>query len=240
MDEEEIICYELEEVTLLKDLDIKTPNGTSITINGDPIGSGGGGEPVGLPDPTGQTGTWLGVNVSEEYALATIVLPPTVVVQPYSNISDARTAGADTVFWIPNTPTLGVPTNKGVNDVVLYDRSVEPMAFALSDETTALTTGNGKLTVRAPFAFTITAVRASLTTASSTGAVTIDVNDGTTTIFSTPLTIDQGELTSTTAAAAAVISDNAIADDASIRFDIDGAGVGAAGLKVTLYVIRTS
>jgi hypothetical protein len=110
--------------------------------------------------------------------------------------------------------------------------------FALSDEETELTTGNGKLTVRAPYAFTIVDVRASLTTASSSGAVTVDVNDGGTTIFSTPLTIAQGATTSV-GGTPHVVSDAAIADDAVIRFDIDGAGVDAAGLKVTLYVVRT-
>jgi hypothetical protein len=46
-----------------------------------------------------------------------------------------------------------------------------------------------------------------------------------------------GEKTSTTAATPAVISDSALADDAEITIDIDGAGTGAKGLKV--YLIGT-
>jgi hypothetical protein len=107
--------------------------------------------------------------------------------------------------------------------------------FTLSDETTDITTGTAKFTWRAPFAMTITGVRASLSTASSSGNPAIDINEGGVSIFSTTLTIDANERTSTTAATAAVISDSAIADDAEITFDIDTAGTGAKGLKIKIY-----
>ena len=111
----------------------------------------------------------------------------------------------------------------------------ESFVIAVSDETTAITTGTAKVTFRMPYAFTVTAVRASLTTASSSGTPTIDINETGTTILSTKLTIDANEKTSTTAATAAVISDSSLADDAEITIDIDTAGTGAAGLKV--YII---
>lgn len=112
------------------------------------------------------------------------------------------------------------------------------IGVALSDETTAITTGTAKVTIRAPFAFTLTAVRASLATASSSGTPTVDINESGTTVLSTKLTIDANEKTSTTAATSAVISDSAIADDAEITFDIDTAGTGAKGLKVWLIGTR--
>jgi hypothetical protein len=108
---------------------------------------------------------------------------------------------------------------------------------ACSDETTALTTGAAKATFRMPYAFTVTGVRASLTTAGSTsGVTTIDINEGGSSILSTLITIDQGQLTSTTATTAPVISDASLADDAQMTVDIDGLSGGAteAGLKVTL------
>lgn len=113
------------------------------------------------------------------------------------------------------------------------------IAIACSDETTALTAGTGKVTFRMPYAMTLTAVRASLTTAQSSGSTfTVDINETGTTILSTKLTIDNTEKTSTTAAAAAVISDTALADDAEITIDIDQIGDGTAkGLKV--YLIGT-
>jgi hypothetical protein len=113
------------------------------------------------------------------------------------------------------------------------------LIVAVGDETTALTTGTGKVTFRVPHAVTLTAVRASLTTASSSGAVTIDINEGGSTVLSTKLTIDEDEKTSVTAATAAVISDTTLADDAEMTIDIDGAGTGAAGLKVTLIGYKT-
>lgn len=110
----------------------------------------------------------------------------------------------------------------------------EVLMIAVSDETTAITTGTAKRTFRMPYAFTLTSVKASLTTASSSGIPTIDINEGGTTILSTKLTIDANETTSTTAATAAVISDSALAADAEITIDIDVAGTGAKGLKVYL------
>jgi hypothetical protein len=106
--------------------------------------------------------------------------------------------------------------------------------LAVSDETTAIEAGTAKLTFRMPHAFTLSAVRASLVTASSSGAVIVDINENGSTILSTKLTIDQDEKTSTTAAMPAMVSDTALADDAEITVDIDGAGTGATGLKVTL------
>lgn len=128
------------------------------------------------------------------------------------------------------------------NNAILaeLDRHV-PKEFmvAVSDESTAITTGTSKVTFRMPHAFTLTAVRASLSTASTSGVVTVDINEGGTSILSTKLTIDANEKTSTTAATAAVISDSSLADDAEITVDIDTAGTGAKGLKICMIGKRT-
>ncbi|WSH59835.1 hypothetical protein U8P68_10940 [Rhizobium ruizarguesonis] len=113
------------------------------------------------------------------------------------------------------------------------------LIVAASDETTDITTGTAKATFRMPAGVTLTAVRASLTTASSAGVVTVDINEGGSSILSTKLTIDAGEKTSTTAATPAVISDASLADDAEITIDIDTAGTWAKGLKVVLIGTRT-
>jgi hypothetical protein len=114
----------------------------------------------------------------------------------------------------------------------------EVLIIPIGDETTAITTGTGKVTFRMPFALTVTGVRASLTTASSSGIPTFDINEGGSTILSTKLTVDANEKTSTTAATAAVISDTALADDAEITIDVDVAGTGAAGAKITIIGTR--
>jgi len=117
--------------------------------------------------------------------------------------------------------------------------ATEHIAIAISDETTAITTGTAKATFRMPYAFTLTGVRASLSTASSSGLPTFDINEGGSTILSTKITIDATEKTSTTATTPPVISDTALADDAEITIDIDVAGTGAKGAKIYLIGYQT-
>lgn len=121
-------------------------------------------------------------------------------------------------------------------------KSLEHIAIACSDETTALTTGTEKVTFRMPYAFTLTDVRASVTTAPTGGTLlTVDVNESGSSILSTKLTFDASEKTTTTAATPRVISDSSLADDAEITIDIDAVGstIAGAGLKVYLIGYRT-
>ena len=113
---------------------------------------------------------------------------------------------------------------------------VEAIVVAASDETSNLSTGAAKTTFRMPYAFTVTGVRASVTTAPTGSTLTVDINENGTSILSTKITIDATEKTSTTAATAPVISDTGLADDAEITIDIDqvGSTVAGTGLKVTL------
>ena len=104
-------------------------------------------------------------------------------------------------------------------------------AYACSDETTALTTGT-KVTDRASRAMTITSIKASLTIASSSGLVTIDIQKNGTSIFSTLLTINASSTTSVGATTPYALSSTSLAADDVIAISITGAGTGAAGLKV--------
>lgn len=106
--------------------------------------------------------------------------------------------------------------------------------LACSDLTTALTTGTSKGYFRVPRDTQNVTVRASLLTASTSGAVTIDINVNGSTILSTKLTIDANEKTSTTAATAAVQTSTTLAADDEVTIDIDGAGTGAKGLIVCI------
>ena len=98
----------------------------------------------------------------------------------------------------------------------------------------------GAASFRMPYGALLTGVRAGLNSGSNaTSAISIDINEAGTSVLSTPLTIDAGESSSTTAATAAVISDPDIADDALITIDIDSADTGDSGpLTVTLYFTR--
>lgn len=114
-------------------------------------------------------------------------------------------------------------------------RSPKVIQVACSDEVTPLTTGT-KATFRMPYTMTLTAVRASLTTAQGSGSIfTVDIQEAGVTVLSTLITIDNTEKTSTTAVAAPVISDAALADDAEITIIITQIGNSTAiGLKVSL------
>ena len=127
-----------------------------------------------------------------------------------------------------------------VYDVNRLDLRRQCLDLFVGDETTTITSGTAKLTRRAPFAFTITDVRASLSTAQTSGATfTVNVKKNGTTIFSTKITIDNTERTSTTAAAPPVLSTTALASDDELTVDVDTVGDGTAkGLKV--YLIGTT
>lgn len=137
---------------------------------------------------------------------------------------------AGAVAWLTPNAALEISTTT--------IRVLECIGISVVSESTTLTTGTAKRTFRMPFAFTLTGVRASVSTVSSSGLPTVDINEGGTTILSTKLTIDANEYTSTTAVTAAVISDSSLADDAEMTIDIDVAGTGAKGLKVYLYGYR--
>ncbi len=114
------------------------------------------------------------------------------------------------------------------------------LPIVVGDEGTDLAVGTAKVTFRMPYAFTLKAgnggVRANVNTAPTGSGLTVDINEAGVSILSTKLTIDASEKTSMTAAAAVVISDTVLADDAEITIDIDGVGstVPGKGLKVTL------
>jgi hypothetical protein len=114
--------------------------------------------------------------------------------------------------------------------------------IACSDETSDLTTGTAKVTFRAPVAFLLTGVAASVNTAPTGSTLIVDINNGANSTLSTKLSIDADEKTSATAASAAVIDTDYddIAADAEITIDIDqiGSTVAGKGLKVVLKGVR--
>ena len=149
-------------------------------------------------------------------------------------------SGASHKKGLVPTPGATPGTTKFLREDATWVQVTESIIVAASDETTALTTGSAKTTFRMPYAFTLTAVRASLTTAQASGSIfTVDIMRQSVSILSTKLTIDNTEKTSTTAATPPVISDATLADDAEITIDIDQVGLGGAGLKVVLIGHRT-
>ena len=157
------------------------------------------------------------------------------------DVTASTSGGASVTSNAPANPgpvaVVGTGTAAARDDHVHRYQS-ECIAIACSDETTALTTGTAKATFRMPYAFTLTAVRASVTTA-PTGAtrLAVDINESGTTILSTKLTFDASEKTTTTSSIPPVISDTALADDAEITIDIDAIGSTIAGAGLKVYLI---
>jgi hypothetical protein len=160
----------------------------------------------------GATGTSLITAATAAAALGTLEATATgIAVLQAANAAAARTA-------------IGVTSP--------YD-----FVVAASDESTPIVAAVGNVTFRAPRAFTLSSVKASLRTASDTGPVTIDVTMGGVSIFSTVITIEVNETTSLDAATQPVLSTTAITADALMSVNITADGNNAAGLK--LYFIGT-
>ena len=182
------------------------------------------------------------LSAAQGKALSTALSSKAALVSPaFTGNPTAPTAAAETDNnEIATTAFVHDITDPIALSLTAAQTKAEYLVLAASDESTALTTGTGKVTFRMPYAMTLSAVRCSLTTAQTSGSIfTVDINDSGTTILSTKLTIDNTEKTSTTAATAPVISDTALADDAEITIDIDQIGDGTAkGLKITLIGTR--
>jgi len=125
------------------------------------------------------------------------------------------------------------------SDVVtpINNKPIESFVVSISDETTDLTTGTAKTTFRMPYAFTVTEVRASVTTAPTWSVATFDINENGVSILSTLITIDAWENTSTTAAIPPVISNSSLGDDSEITLDIDTIGSTVSWTWAKIYII---
>lgn len=111
------------------------------------------------------------------------------------------------------------------------------LCVSASDETTAITATTNKIKFAMPYAYTLTGIRAFLTTPQTSGATfTVDVHEAGTTIMDTnKLTWDNGENSTQDAATAPALTDTSLADDAIMSIDVDAIGDGTAkGLKVCL------
>jgi len=115
----------------------------------------------------------------------------------------------------------------------------EVIAIACGDETTATAAATAVVTFHMPYAFTLTGVKAGVTTAPVGSVLTVDINEAGSTVLTTKLTIDASEKTSGTAATAAVIggAGPALADNALMTIDVDGVGSSTAGAGLKVYLI---
>ena len=111
---------------------------------------------------------------------------------------------------------------------------LEDLMLACSDESTNLTTSTSAVTFRVPFAMYLNSVKASVNVAPVGSTIIVDVRQNGSSIFSTLLSIDANEETSTTAAVPAVISNRNLTDDAKIVVSINQVGSSTAGRGLKL------
>lgn len=177
--------------------------------------------------------------ISDESGTGLVILQtnPTIITPTIASFANAAHDHTDAAGGA-NIAAGGYASGSIALADIAIAAKTESFLVAASDETTILSTGTIKTTFRIPYAFTVTGVRASLTTAGTGAAlVTVDINDSGTTILSTKITIDATEKTSTTAATAPVISDSALGDDAEITVDIDTIDTDNVATGLKIYII---
>lgn len=168
----------------------------------------------------------------------TIIDPPPVQIPQSIQTSPEQPyfqANADVLYQLWDAlRKLGTSSSSIINDTDLG--GTQHYIIECSDETSALTVGTAKRTLRMP-AFEISDIRASVSTA-AVGAtlLTVDVGVNGTSILSTKLTFNSGEETTVTATTQRVITQTTLAFDDEVRIDITAIGnsVAGAGLKVTI------
>lgn len=153
----------------------------------------------------------------------------------YVNVVNAGTTAAPTLSALGSDTNIDLAlASKGTGNVTANGDPVLYRCEKLGlDPYSNITTGTNKDSFVMPYAMTVTAVYASLTSAPTGSVATFDINEDTdreaggasaTSILSTKITIDATETSSQSAATPPVISDTALAKGSTISYDHDGVG----------------
>ena len=238
-------------------------DGTTITISGGVISAtGGGGSGGGSSGVDFQTYTATASQTTFAVAYAVPYVNVYVNGVRLSPADYTATSGSNVVLtsgcvvndivnlvgFTSVSVGSGLPSQSGNTGKYLKTDGTNPswvglpaeIGTAVSDETTALTTGAAKVTFRMPYGMTLTSVRLSANTAPTGAALIVNIKQGGTTIFSTKPQIDISATTSVGSSVTPVISTSALTDNSVITIDIDqiGSTVAGAGLKVWLLGTR--
>jgi|GEM_PF-4042759 len=149
----------------------------------------------------------------------------------------------DGTDWYRITPAIGTKCyDKTLGQTRTFNGSLwlgesELIAMAFTAPDGDLAVGDDVDNFHMPYDFYVTSVIGGVVTAPTGSAITLDITDDTTTIFSTLLTIDATEKTSATAATPAVISAPTIAANSIIGINVDVVGSTIAGAGGKIYLI---
>ena len=128
----------------------------------------------------------------------------------------------------------GLISTSALGDTVTFSSFIEnDKTFVLGTESDVITTGQ-KIAWRAPYNYRIVRIYGGLNTASSSGSVTIDMEEGGTTMLSGAITFTSGSTTTETY----TLSDTYLAKGSLLTLDVDEAGTGAVCPKITVTFVR--
>ena len=206
----------------------------------------------GAYDAVGFTGSWgyfgstgyVGSKGESSYSYSTTAPSSPIVGDRWydsnNGVEVVWTDDGTSTQWVEIAASgyLGLTGYVGSRGAVGYTGSqgLNTILVALSDELNALTTGSPKLTVRAPSPMSLTlGPRAMLTSASTSGSVTVDMLVAGVSILNTKMVLTSGVYSTYSSPSTLVTTPTNIAEDAVITFNVTGAGTNASGLKVTIY-----
>ena len=189
------------------------------------------GNDIALDDATG---------IDDENGNQQIIFQTTASAVNEIEITNAATGNA------PQIAATGGDTNidlklqgKGTGEVIGYRRGFVRSLVASETDVATGTSITGD--VRLPFSGTIKSVGCYVTTAGTTGTMTVDIHLGGTTIMTTnKISIETGEKTSEDAATAPALTTTAYTADSILTFDIDAIQTTAAkGLECWMDLEQT-
>lgn len=139
----------------------------------------------------------------------------------------------------PNQGPVGPQGPQGEDRNSWFDTIIA----SASDEYSPLTIGGPKTNFRAPYPLDLTDgyVRISLTTAPQGAALIVDLHMNDVSLFTTPVQIDDGMLTSVGSIVPAVLATTYVPDDAEFKVYVTqiGSVIAGTGLKVAVTGVKT-
>lgn len=113
----------------------------------------------------------------------------------------------------------------------------EPIAIAISNFEIDLETGTGVAYFDIPYSFTLLDVYATVSVAPVGSNIIIDINEAGVSILGNKIVIEVNEVSSETASTQPTITDDQLAANARITFDIDQIGASTPGQEAIVYLI---
>ena len=152
-----------------------------------------------------------------------------------TSTGNATVLGSFTKSQLSTAVSDGTPLYSGDTPA----NPTESLIVAMSDEATALTLGV-KVTMYAPYAMTLSSIKASVLTAPTDATLITDVHlNGTSIMTTNKLQIETTEFHTKDATTQPTLTTTAIANNDKLEFEVDQIGSTVAGTGLKVYLIGT-